>query len=379
MDSSYTICIIKPNKSSFSETFIQAHIDRLAGNKLVLYGGAFPVYDNEDKPLIKSGWGMLSYLVQKKIFRQQSIAVRTNALKNYLLDKKVTVVLAEYGMVGAMVTDACKLANIPLIIHFHGADAHQRQAVAIYNDFYQKAFKYASAIIAVSADMVESLKKIGASADKIILNPYGVDTSRFSVADVASSANNFLSVGRFVEKKAPALVVEAFNIALKKFPDARLKMVGTGPLLDRTKQLADKLNLADKIEFTGGLPNADIQQLLQQARCFVQHSVTARDGDMEGTPNTILEASSSGLPVVSTLHAGIKEAVVNGITGFLSPEYNIEAMAEGMIKLAGSPELAAKMGLAGREHIVKDYNIDTQIKSLDKVIQNCITNFNAGT
>ena len=68
MSESYNLCIIKPNKSAFSETFIQEHITRLAGNKKVLYGGAFPVYDDEDKFLIRSKLSLLIYLVQKKIF-----------------------------------------------------------------------------------------------------------------------------------------------------------------------------------------------------------------------------------------------------------------------------------------------------------------------
>src|SRR5471030_3230017 len=118
----YNLCIIKPNRSSFSETFVQAHIDRLAGHKFVLYGGAFPVYDDEGKFLIKSKLGLLSYLIQKKLFHRQLIKVRTAALKNYLVEKKIDAVFAEYGMVGAMVTGACQLADVPLVIHFHGAD-----------------------------------------------------------------------------------------------------------------------------------------------------------------------------------------------------------------------------------------------------------------
>ena len=67
----FNLCIIKPNKSAFSETFIQEHIDRLPGNKKVLYGGAFPVYDHEGKFLIRSKIGLLSYLIQKKYLAEK--------------------------------------------------------------------------------------------------------------------------------------------------------------------------------------------------------------------------------------------------------------------------------------------------------------------
>src|SRR6187402_1122414 len=161
----FNLCIIKPNKAVFSETFIQAHIDRLPGNKKVLYGGSFPVYDDEGNYLIKSKIGLLSYLIQKRLFKKKDIAVRTNALVKYLKEKKIDIVLAEYGMVGAMVTGACKLAGVPLVIHYHGADAHHRDTVSEYLPWYKKAFAYASTFVAVSGDMVEALKQLGAPAD----------------------------------------------------------------------------------------------------------------------------------------------------------------------------------------------------------------------
>ncbi len=74
------LCIIKPNKNAFSETFIQEHINRLPGNKKVLYGGAFPVYDHEGRFLISSILGMISFLIQKRLFNKLIIGVRTRAL-----------------------------------------------------------------------------------------------------------------------------------------------------------------------------------------------------------------------------------------------------------------------------------------------------------
>jgi len=372
MKNGYTLCIIKPNKSSFSETFVQAHIDRLAGNKLVLYGGAFPVYDNEGNPLIKSKWGLLSYLVQKKIFKRKSIAVRTNALKKYLLDKKVDAVFAEYGMVGAMVTEACKLANVPLVIHFHGADVYNKKTVAQYADLYQKAFSYANAFIAVSADMVEKLKELGAPADKIYNASCGVDTDAFPLLDISNSPRNFLAIGRFVEKKSPLSLINAFKLVLVQFPDAGFVMVGDGPLFSDAKNLIKTLNLETNITLTGVLDQQQIKKFMKNTRCFVQHSVTAADGDMEGTPVSILEASSSGLPVVATRHAGIKQAVVDGVTGFLVAEYDIEGMAARMSRLAESPQLAVALGKAGRQYMIENYNMNARIALLDNIIQNSI-------
>ena len=369
----YNLCIIKPNKWAFSETFVQAHIDHLAGNKKVLYGGAFPVYDHEGKPLIRSKIGLLSYLIQKRLFRRKNIKIRTFALRDYFISQKIDAVFAEYGMVGASVTEACRLANLPLIIHFHGADVYHRETVADYRDLYQEAFNYASAFIAVSADMANDLKKMGAPADKVYTASCGIDTNEFPLLDISHSEKDFLFVGRFVEKKSPLSLVKAFKIVIEKYPDARLWMVGTGPLFEDTKKLIAQLSLNDNIILTGVLKSSQIRELMKRMRAFVQHSVTAANGDKEGTPVTVLEASSSGLPVVSTRHSGIKEAVIDGETGFLTDEYDIEGTARNMIDLAASPELAFKLGRAARAHMIRNYDINLRIALLDKVIQNSIS------
>lgn len=366
----YNLCIIKPNKAAYSETFIAQHIHRLSGNKTVLYGGNFPLFKQDGTWLIESKLARLQYLIQKRLFKHQEIAIRTHALVSYLQKQRIDAVLAEYGMVGAMVNSACQLAGVPLVIHFHGADAHHRATIEAYD--YPKAFSYASAIVGVSQDMVEQLAKLGAPPEKLFLNPYGIDTAQFSALNISDTPAYFLAIGRFVEKKSPSSLIKAFHLVTKKIPRARLWIVGNGPLLKQSQQLAQQLGITDKVTFTGVLSSEEIVQLMKGMRCFVQHSVTAADGDMEGTPLAILEASARGLPVVSTFHAGIKQAVINGQTGFLVNEYDIQAMAERMIKIASSTELAAKMGVSGRAHILENYQIDKQITKLDQIIQQCL-------
>jgi len=372
MNPEYNLCIIKPNKFAFSETFIQAHIDRLSGNKKVLYGGAFPVYDHEDKTLIRSAFGLASYLVQKRILKRKNINVRTRALKNYLVKKKIDLVLAEYGMVGASVCEACKLAGVPLVIHFHGADVYHRKTVAAYHDLYKKGFKYGSAFIAVSSEMANALVEMGAPADKVFNVSCGVDTNEFTHLDISASEKNFLFVGRFVEKKSPGLLVRAFEKVVEKFPDVKLWMVGHGPLYDETQRLIQQLKLENNIILTGVLKSSEIRRLMKEMRAFVLHSVTAVSGDKEGTPVSVLEASSSGLPVISTRHSGICEAVIDGVTGLLTDEYDITGMARNIIIVIKSPLFAAKMGMAGREHMKNIYDINKRIATLNSIIQNSI-------
>ena len=107
---------------------------------------------------------------------------------------------------------------------------------------------------------------------------------------------------------------------------------------------------------------------MMSASIFVQHSVTAPNGDKEGLPVAILEAMSSGLPVVSTRHSGIPEAVEHGVTGFLVGEGDVNAMTEALITLYRNPDLRQTMGTAGRDRAVALFSRDTSLARLRNVI-----------
>jgi glycosyltransferase involved in cell wall biosynthesis len=111
-----------------------------------------------------------------------------------------------------------------------------------------------------------------------------------------------------------------------------------------------------------------ILQELPKARCFVQHSIEAQDGDSEGTPNVVLEAGACGLPVVSTTHAGIPDVVLDGETGFLVPEFDIRTMADRMACFARSPDRARAMGVAARARIEQLFTVERSIEGLHRIL-----------
>lgn len=368
----YNLCIIKPNQGVYSETFIQNHIDFLEGNKSVLYGGDFPLFKPDGSYLITSKINLLIYLIQKRIFKQTNISVRNNALIRFLKTNAIDIVLAEYGMVGAAVYKACEAAEVPLVIHFHGADAHHKPTLAKYINRYKPAFTYASRIIAVSQFMVDALIDLGAPKEKLVLNPYGVNLEKFNPAGIEKTPQTLFFVGRFVEKKAPDILIKAFAKVKERVPTARLIMAGEGPLLAESKLLANQLGLSNAVEFPGVYTHDKVQQQMQKVSAFVQHSVITADGDCEGTPNSVLEASASGLPVISTFHAGINEAVIHQKTGLLCAERDIDVFAENMILVLENEDYAKELGRNGAEHIRMNYNLKSRISNLDKILKSAI-------
>jgi glycosyltransferase involved in cell wall biosynthesis len=286
---------------------------------------------------------------------------------------RVNAVLAEYGTTGALVVEACRTVAVPLVVHFHGYDASVRSVLHENAEAYQVMFHAAAGIITPSRAMQDRLVSLGAPAKKVHHIPYGVDCHKFGGAKPASAPPVILSVGRFVEKKAPHLTIEAFALAHRVDPAARLRMVGDGPLLERCRELAKALLPRDAVTFLGSRPHDAIEAEMRGARCFVQHSVEAESGDSEGTPVAILEAGASGLPVISTRHGGIPEVVVEGETGFLVDERDVHGMANQMIRLIHEPALAAHLGLAARRRIEAVFTADRSLARLWSVILTCIT------
>jgi glycosyltransferase involved in cell wall biosynthesis len=286
--------------------------------------------------------------------------------------KGIGAVVAEYGTTGAWLIPVCRAAGASLTVHFHGFDAFEKQTLKDYEAAYREVFASRARIVVVSREMEKQLISLGARAEQVFWNPCGVNLEQFRAADAGKNDPCFLAVGRFVEKKAPYLTLLAFARAAQEVPEARLEMVGDGPLRSVCEQMEAAMRSAGQlregqVRFLGPRNSGEIAGLLRQARAFVQHSIRASNGDAEGTPVAILEAAATGLPVISTRHMGIPEAVVEGQTGWLGDELDVTAMAKAMIEAAQQPEEAARRGQQGREHIARNYNQPAQIEKLRRI------------
>jgi glycosyltransferase involved in cell wall biosynthesis len=370
------VAIVTPLIPTYSETFISLHLKQLPVQVHHFYSlpkmGYHPIYDGQGKPL-SSDWKWINYIETgiDRVFGENGTGYffRKKAMVAYLKKHNIQAVLAEYGPVGVSVMDVCAQADVPLLVHFHGRDAYHYKTLERYKKQYPKMFQLAHTIFPVSTDMLAQLEGLGAPAEKLVLNPYGPNSALFHYADHLTAPPVFLSVGRFTGKKAPDLTIKAFALTLKDVPEARMIMVGDGPLWAECKTLAQSLGIADQITFAGPKSPAEIAALHHQVRVFVQHSIRAEDGDSEGTPVAILEAMQSGLPVVSTRHAGIKDVVLEGVTGYLVDEGDYEGMAEHMITLAKNNTLAAQMGNQGATRIQEQY---TLTQHLDRLYQRIV-------
>lgn len=364
------ILIITPERQFPVAYFIQSQIDLIQGNKFVLHDSRGHI------PTASLNRGKLAN--QISIFDKVKFGLKRLLNKNskyslycierYIKDNAIDVVVAQYGPTGAKLTSTLRKLNVPLIVHFHGYDAYMKSVLDEFRTDYNVMFDSAFRILAVSVDMVEQLKRLGAPESKIVLNPYGPKSDFYSISPNYNS-NNFLFAGRFVDKKAPYYLILAFANILNQCPDARLILIGDGPLLYTSQNLVRYFNLGNNVSFLGSLTHEEVIDQFKNAFCYVQHSVIPDSGDSEGTPNSVLEASIAGLPVISTLHAGIKDVILNNKTGFLVNEHDVLGMSQLMIKLYQDRGLAEEMGSLGKNHIKQNFSIDRYIQTINKIIE----------
>lgn len=370
------ICVLSSESNSYSETFIRAHVERLPGKVAFLYGGFFPTRLADGKFLVpvpgfleRGRQALLSRLLK---FNYSASAMAHKAFRQYLIDQKIEVVLAEYGPVGVNVMDICKETGVHLVVHFHGFDAYRADTLKDFGPRYPELFKIASGIVVVSRHMEQHIIGMGAPKHKVHYNPCGMDKDIFFGADPAKAPAVFVAAGRFTDKKGPHITLLAFSRLLQQAPEAKLIMVGNGNLLDACKSMAKALRIEASVEFSGPQSSAQLAQMMRGARAFVQHSLVPGSGDSEGTPVVVQEAGGAGLPVISTFHAGIPDVVIDGETGFLVKECDAVAMADRMLRLVKDPELASRMGQAARQRILGQFTLDHSIANLAKIIETSV-------
>lgn len=174
-----------------------------------------------------------------------------------------------------------------------------------------------------------------------------------------------LLVGRFVEKKGVRYAIEAFKEAASDISNAELRIIGDGELKDEIVGMIDASGLREKVVLLGPMPQSAVLKEMEGADIFLLPSVTAENGDREGVPVSIMEASATGLPVVSSLHTGIPEVVIEGKTGFLAPEKDTALLARRLKELIRNPDLRRSMGKEGRANIERLYSHKAEMERLE--------------
>lgn len=368
------------------ETFINRHIEHLFGGDTVVVCGRFrgdnpygkPYFVRRDglsgRDIMVAPWWLLSNRVRHGTSRLP-FGEAKDALTRFLRDEQVEVILAEFGTQALALAPLANTLGIPIFTYFRGTDASKAIRTERMRSAYRKMMPRLAGVFSVSRFLLDNLAKHGISHPNSTIIPSGVDIRRF--APQAKAPHSFLAVGRFVEKKAPMTTLRAFAEATADLPGARLDFIGDGPLLEPTRALAQELGVAGKLRFHGAQPHHTVRDRLMSTQFFLQHSVTARDGNTEGLPTAIQEAMACGCITVSTRHAGIPEAIDEGETGFLVAEHDEDGFAKAIAAAINVPDLPA-MSARARQVAEQRFDNHVLLKLLERHIQEALLNASRG-
>ncbi len=291
---------------------------------------------------------------------------------------------AHFGNYGYHILPLARKLGLPLVTSFYGFDASRLVKVEPeWRERYKELFRDGAAFIAEGSHMGRTLEELGCPRDKIHVIRLGIDLARLPLEErPAADEIRVLAAGSFREKKGHRYAIEAVAIAARARPDISLTIIGDAEPHRRSEveekkkimETIESVALSDRVKLMGYRPYDVFIRELYTHHIFLSPSVQAADGDTEGgAPVSIIEASASGMPVVSTTHCDIPEVVVDGESGFLVPERDADALAERLGRLCEDIELRRRMGRAGNEHIGKNYDVKKQAPKLEEVYEQVIT------
>jgi glycosyltransferase involved in cell wall biosynthesis len=243
------------------------------------------------------------------------------------------------------------------------------------NNIYKIALKVAArnckkcvAVCHAVRDQMLEQKELPPNKIQVIYN--GVESSRFIEQVNAKPLRHQLGVTDQVplvgmianlnfEIKGHYYFLEAARIVLNRVPDAHFVLAGDGPLRGKYDKMARDLGLADKVHFLGF--RKDVPALLAELTISVLSSTS------EGFSNVLLESMAAGNPIVATRVGGNSEIVADGITGLLIPPADPNALAEAIIKLLKTPQLASHMGSVGKIRVKEQFSVERMLESYEQL------------
>jgi colanic acid/amylovoran biosynthesis glycosyltransferase len=261
----------------------------------------------------------------------------------------------------------------PVVISCRGAQVnvapHNPQRSSILRGL-RLTFERAAAVHCVSEAIRDEAIKYGLNPEKACVIHPAVSPEFFKPGQPrVDHLNEFrvVTTGSLIWRKGHEYALSAIRRLLELGVPAHFDIVGDGPELQRVLFTIHDLNLEKNVTLLGRQNDAGVLAALQFADLFLFSSLS------EGVSNSVLEGMACGLPVVTSDCGGIREALRNGIEGFVVPLQDPEAMAKAVYQLYKDPELRKTMGSAARQRVVSDFSLDQQIKRFQSLFHAAIS------
>ncbi len=199
----------------------------------------------------------------------------------------------------------------------------------------------------------------------------GIDVERFAPPAYRNSKDRpmILAAGRLVEKKGIRYLLRACKLLVERGYVFDCTIIGGGPEEEELRRIVRELGLGDYVHLEGVFFQEDLDDYLLRADIVTLPCVVAKDNDMDGIPNSLMEGMAMELPSVSTTVSGIPELIEDMETGLLVPPEDEVALADALARLLDDHALRVSLGKAGRAKVAAEYEINTNTNRLVEVFR----------
>jgi len=260
---------------------------------------------------------------------------------------------------------AARFAGVPYTLTAHAKDIFHE---SVRPEDLRRKLGDAAAAVTVSDYNQEYLReKYGRAAQKVRRIYNGLELERFSYEEPGERAPEIVAVGRLVEKKGFADLIEACSVLRDRGVDFRCRIVGLGEQESELRASIESLGLGDRVELPGPRPQSALIGAVQGAAVFAAPCVVGSDGNRDGLPTVLLEAMALGTPCVSTAVTGIPEVLRDGETGLMVPQRDPAALADAIERLLGDPTLRVELADRARRLIEEEFDVHRNAALLREV------------
>jgi len=376
------ILILCDKAFSLSETFIHKQVRCLKNHNVDLVCRKRLNADNFKLPstikfitLYKNLLFRVSYKLWKDEYSHPPIVSRF--LKSLLSKNNYDLVMCFYGTQGVKMLPLMENNTIPFYISFHGFDATRKLNDSNYVSRIKRVIKRVDCVKNPCSFLANRLVELGLPQNKssVIYNGTDLDfiDSIKSEKDSKDEKIRLLHVGRLVPNKGILDLLKVFTKLKKKgLGNLKLEIVGYGKQEEELKYYVRSQNLLHDVIFHGAMSNKSVVNKMKESDIFILNAQTDSENETEGFPNVILEAMASGIPIISTVHAGIPEAIVSGKHGILVPEKDNDALLNAITVLINDSKMGNALRLNARKRVETEFSEDILCQNMNQLVQSLV-------
>jgi L-malate glycosyltransferase len=288
-------------------------------------------------------------------------------LKKLIAEIKPDIVHAHYatsyGLLGVL------SGFHPFIISVWGSDVFDfPNRTFFHKQLLRWNLRHADVIFSTGKILAEECSKY--TNTEIKLTPFGIDIEKFRKHRSERNDEIVIGIIKSLEKTyGIEYLIRAFEIAKRKLPDVRthLLIVGSGSREAEYRQLVNELDISPFVTFTGSIPHEAVPAMQNAIDIFVCPSL------QESFGVSVLEACACEVPVIVTAAGGLKEIVLDGVTGLIVPVADEYALAAAMEKLANNKSLREELGKNGRRNVLENYDWQKNLQVINDIYTKIIS------